>query len=217
VKNGNAVATPEAERGNPTLQLPLFERVQQRRQNSCTARSNRVTQRDRAAVHIHFLWIDPELLENGHRLHRERFVQLEEVDIRELPSDLLRHTPHGFNGCHQHVLRGETARRLADDPRQRLYAELLGARGRHHHRCRGAVIDRRCVARGDRTVFLEGRFQRTKAFDSGIGADRLVAIDHDRVALLLGNGDGKHLRHEAAGARGIVRLAMTFVRVDVLL
>ena len=70
----------------------------------------------------------PSCWSTATQLHRERFVDLEEVNVFELPADLLRHAPDGFHRRHQQVLRRQAARGLSDDARERLETELRRAR-----------------------------------------------------------------------------------------
>ena len=47
-------------------------------------RSDRVAERDRAARDVERLRVEPDIARDGDRLCRERLVQLDEVDVREL-------------------------------------------------------------------------------------------------------------------------------------
>src|SRR5579863_4951736 len=46
--------------------------------------AERMSESDRSAVRIHFLRIQPGFLDYSQRLRRERFVQLDHIDVREL-------------------------------------------------------------------------------------------------------------------------------------
>jgi len=65
------------------------------------------------------------LAEAGVVLDRIRFgtYQLDEIDILQLPADLLRDALHRFHRRHEDELRRETARRLPDDSRERRQAK----------------------------------------------------------------------------------------------
>ena len=82
-----------------------------------------MTERYGAAVHVDARRIDSELAHHRDGLNGERFVDLEQVDVIELPSDLRGDLPHRFDGCHEHELRREPAGGLADDARHRRHAE----------------------------------------------------------------------------------------------
>ena len=86
----DAVAAAEAQRRDAALQVSALQRVEQRRQHAAAARADRVAERDSAAVDVHLRRIDAELVEHGDRLHGERLVQLEEIDVLQIPAGLLR-------------------------------------------------------------------------------------------------------------------------------
>src|SRR5262245_31907649 len=80
----DAVAAAETERRDPALQMAVLQRVQQRRQHARSARSDRMAERDRAAVHVDLRGIDAELFQHGDGLDGERFVELEKVHVVQL-------------------------------------------------------------------------------------------------------------------------------------
>src|SRR5262249_13307014 len=127
-----AVAAAHAERGHTACEIAPFECIEQRRQNPAAARSDRVAQGARAAFYIPLGRLEAELLEHGDRLHRERLVELPEVDVLKLPAGLLQQAPHGLDGRHEHEFRRNSAGRLANDTGQRRDAESLRT-GRGHH------------------------------------------------------------------------------------
>src|SRR5439155_973370 len=107
-----------------------------------------VSEGDRATMDIDALRIDPELSEHRDRLRRKGFVHFEQIDVVQIPSDLLRHTPYGFDRSHQHKPWRESARRLTDDSRHRRKTKRLRALRPHHHERGRAVADAGSVARG---------------------------------------------------------------------
>src|SRR5215813_7487214 len=86
---GEAVAAAHAERRDAALQMAIRQRVEERRENPAAARADRVSERDGAAVDVDLRWVEAEFANHGDRLHRERLVQFEEVDVLDLPADLL--------------------------------------------------------------------------------------------------------------------------------
>src|SRR5581483_1335140 len=90
----DAVAASETERRYPALQIASLQRVEERRQHAPAARADRVPERHGAAVDVDLRGIDLQLVQDGNRLHGKRFVQLEEVDVFELPANLFRDTPN---------------------------------------------------------------------------------------------------------------------------
>src|SRR5262252_3608649 len=93
---GESVAAAHAEGGDTAFQVAVLERVEQRRENPAAARTDRVAERDCAAVDVDPARLEAEFVEHGHRLNGERFVQLPKVDVLQLPADLLRQPPYGF-------------------------------------------------------------------------------------------------------------------------
>src|SRR3954451_2528097 len=96
----DAVAAAEAERGNPSLEIAPLQRVQQRRQHTRATRPDRVPERDSPAIDVHSCGVDAEFAEYRDHLHRECFVDLEEIDVLEIPSGLDGDFSHRFDRGH---------------------------------------------------------------------------------------------------------------------
>jgi hypothetical protein len=64
---------------------------------------------------------------------------------------------------------------VAADRRQRREPAAVGLFARHHHQRRGAVVERRGVARRDRAVLVEGRAQRRELVR--VALERLLVVD----------------------------------------
>ena len=61
---------------------PRFpELVDELRRQLRAGRAERMPERDRAAVHIHLLLIEPEVAHHGHDLRRERLVEFDQLDV----------------------------------------------------------------------------------------------------------------------------------------
>ena len=173
-------------------------------------------ERDGAAVNVHLLRIDPELLQHCHRLDRKGFVQFEELDVLQVPADLVQEALHGVHWRHQNQLRWQTACRLTDDPHERGDAETLGSIGGHHDERRRAIVDRRGVAGGDGAVLLERGLQSGERLGGCVGSNRLVAVDPQRLALLLRDHNRQDLVMEVARLCRRRRLLVTERRVCIL-
>src|SRR6266545_801112 len=104
----DAVATAQAQRRDAALLAAAAQRVDQRGEHVRAARPNRMADRDGAAVHVHLCGFDPEFALQGYDLHRERFVDLEEVHVLQVPADLLRDLADRFDRRHEHELRRQT-------------------------------------------------------------------------------------------------------------
>ena len=163
-----------------------LQRVQQRRQHARAARADRVAERDGAAVDVHPCRIDAELVDHRDRLHRERFVDLEEVDVGQLPADLF------ARPC---APLPPASSAPASAPARSSPAPTMRASGvRPSARARSAAMTTSAAAPSltpgalpavTRAVLLERRLQRAERLGRGVFAHRFVAIDDDRVALLL--------------------------------
>src|SRR5262245_18138408 len=75
-----AEAAAAAHRDEAVATTGALMLVQGRGQKTCTGRSGRVTERDRAAVRVHPLRTRPELLLPGEHHRGEGLVHLERVD-----------------------------------------------------------------------------------------------------------------------------------------
>ena len=140
--------------------------------------------RDRAAFDVDDLLVDAELARHRDRHDRERFVDLETLDVPQRPAGALERDLHRGNGAqaeHPGLDGGDAERH---DAGARGDPVRVGERAvRHQHR-RCAAVQARCVAGGDRAVRAERRFQFRERVERRIGAGRLVPRErHARLAL----------------------------------
>ena len=120
-------------------------------------------------------------MQHGDRLHRERFVELEQIDVVERPADLLGHAPHGLDRRHQHELRREAAGRLADDARERRRGRATAARSSAITTSADAPsLTPGALPAVTVPSFLNAGFSARERLDGRVGADRLVPVDDDR-------------------------------------
>src|SRR5580704_6250364 len=68
------VAAAEAERSDATFEVAPLKFKQQRNENARAARSDRMAKRHCAAVHVHFLGIEPQLPRHSNGGNRKGFV-----------------------------------------------------------------------------------------------------------------------------------------------
>ena len=136
--------------------------------------------RDRAAVGVQAIHRHAEPIAAVDDLRRERFVQLPHVDVVHLQPVLLQQLRHGEDRTDAHLVRLAAGDRVAAEHEQRLQAERLRAIARHHERGRRAVRQLRRVAGRDAARAARGvedRRQLLQAFERGVGAVALVALD----------------------------------------
>ena len=152
-----------------------------------------MTDRDRAAVHVHLRRVEPQLPDDGDALRRERLVQLDQVEVRDGNARARQQLLHGGNRADAHDARVDAGDGTADERAERLDAE--GARlllGGDHER-RSAVVDARGVAGSDGAAGPERRLEAGELLERRVGPRVLVAHD---VA------DGHELLVEAARVGG---------------
>src|SRR5919204_52230 len=74
----------DAERGEAVALLTLAQLVHQRQREARAGCAERMAQRDRAAIHVRALAIEPEVLLHREVLRREGLVDLDEVHVGHL-------------------------------------------------------------------------------------------------------------------------------------
>ena len=77
----DAVAAAETEGRYPARPAEPAKRVQKRGQNARAACANRMAERDGASLNVDPSGIEAELTRHRNGLHRERLVQLDQVDV----------------------------------------------------------------------------------------------------------------------------------------
>src|SRR5262245_993776 len=109
-QRGDALPDADAKRREAVAAVPATELVQERHHETRTAHPERVAERDRAAVHVHALLVEPELPDDGEALRRERLVQLDEVDVRGGDAGALQQLAHGRDRPDAHHARIDAGR-----------------------------------------------------------------------------------------------------------
>src|SRR5437870_4758751 len=79
---GDALADADAHRGETVTPACPTELVGEHRYESAAARAERMTERDRTTVHVHFGRIEAELVDAHDRLAGKRLVQFDEIEVR---------------------------------------------------------------------------------------------------------------------------------------
>ena len=163
----------------PYRALPPLHLVEQRRRQLRAGAAERMAERDRAAVHVQPLRIDRQLLQAREHLRRERFVQLDEIDLIERQSRELQHLPDRRDRTDAEQLRLDAGRRERDEPRQRRQAALAraGRRGDDHRR--RAVARLRRVAGRHRPVGVKRRPQLRQRLGGGVAPRSFVHRERD--------------------------------------
>src|SRR5260370_12041066 len=115
---GYGVAAAEAESGDATFQVAALQFVQESDENSRSARSDRMANRNGAAIDVHFFGIEFQLSRHGEGGDRKRFVQFDEVNIFvAVPAGFCQKVFDGIDRRHHYPFRFDAANGLAADSR----------------------------------------------------------------------------------------------------
>src|SRR6478609_6446158 len=87
--HGDRLAAADAQRRHAALLALALQRIQQRRQDARARGADGMPERDRAAQHVDPLGIEIEQLIVGDGDHRERLVNLVEIDVADAEPGLL--------------------------------------------------------------------------------------------------------------------------------
>ncbi|KAF3068109.1 hypothetical protein CFAM422_008114 [Trichoderma lentiforme] len=166
--------------------------MHQRARHPRPRRSQRVSQRNRSSVRIHFTLLprlhQSQLSQTINDLARKRLVNLPPVDVLLLQSQPVQQFRDRQRRPNAHLVGIAPHRRRADklshDPPAQ--AELRGGAPAHQQRRRRAVGDLARVARGALAVGLERRLQLRQRLGRDARADAVVASNSD--LLLLAHG-----------------------------
>src|SRR4029079_15203725 len=93
-QRGHALADADAQRREAVAAVAAAELVQERHDEARAAHSERMAERDRAAVDIDPLRVEAQLTDDREALRRERLVQLDEIDILDADTRPLEQLPH---------------------------------------------------------------------------------------------------------------------------
>jgi hypothetical protein len=151
--------------------------VKQRDDEPRAAHPERVADRDRTAVDVDALLVDPELAHDRERLRGEGLVELDEVDVVDGhagPVEQLAHGGHRPDAHHRWV---DPDDRRADERAQRLDPKVARPLLARDHERRGAVVDPARVAGRDRAALPECGLQRRELLRCGVGARVLVVLE----------------------------------------
>src|SRR4051812_2048778 len=166
----HALATTDAHRLESERLVLELQTVDQRAGDARAGHAERVTDGDRAAVHVEPVDVDAELLVRRDDLRRERLIDLDEVEVIDghvragecLLARLDRAETHDL-GRQARDAGGHDAGEWRD-------AELFRLRVAHDDDGRRAVVEWARVTCSDSAVRAEHRLQRRHAFGGDTGA-----------------------------------------------
>eukprot|EP00968_Pinguiococcus_pyrenoidosus_P010118 scaffold803_cov310-Pinguiococcus_pyrenoidosus.AAC.31 len=191
-------ASTIADRGTANRRVLLPKNVEQGADDPPATHPDGVPKCDRATVHVHSIGIETQQLHVRQRHHRERFIDLVVLDVRERDACAGEGQGHGIRRGRREVdcLLGGVSE--AQDPCHGLETASPCSSRAHDHGGEGAIVQGRRVRGGDGAIPFEGWPQ---SWDLGlIGGKHLRILLHQgRPTPALRNLDGNDLRRQQAG------------------
>src|SRR5437773_2705343 len=175
---------PPMQGAEPEALLRAAQSVQQMDRDAGPGRGERVADGDRAAVHVGFGAVEPELSLDREILRRERLVHFHQVHLLELHPRLLQCLARRGRRPDPHVLGLDSDHRPGDEAAERLQAVRLRVVRARNHGCGGAVHDSGGVPRGDEPVLPEIRLEGEQHLERRVGPHVLVGAIFGRLTLL---------------------------------
>ena len=129
-RHRDRAAAAEAQRRQPVAALPPLQLVDERRHDPRAAGADRVAQRDRAAVDVDLLPVEPELAAVGQRLGGERLVDLDRGRRPRRASRSGRAGADALDRGEEEPLGRDLGLGVADDPGERLQPVAARRRAR---------------------------------------------------------------------------------------
>ncbi len=181
---------------------------------------------DGAAADVVLLIVDFQPVAAVQALRGEGFVELPQIDVGHLQPVGLEQLRYREHRADAHFIRFATGHGESAEERPWREAQLDGLVQAHHQRHGRAIGQLRRVTGGDRTILGEYRLEARQAFQRGIGAIAVIAVNHAFVlgahAGLLVLGEIAHVhRHDLVGEQarrlGAGGALLALQGIDVLL
>src|SRR5215213_5659417 len=141
-----AHAAPDTHRHHSISSIAALELAQDAGSQLRARATERMAQRDRAAIDVDLIRVQSQRLNHCDRLCRERFVQLDHINIGERQARELQNLRNRENWSNAHLLRRTAGSRVSNEARHRLRTQLTRARVRHYDRRSSTVRHLRRVA-----------------------------------------------------------------------
>ena len=140
--DSHSLTAADAHRLQAELDVPHPHRIQQRGHDPRAGAAERMTERDRSAMHVEPFKIDTEIPGRRNHLDRERLIDLHQIDVVDRHPGAGQGSAAGLNRSQSHDLRAESADACCNDARQRGEAELGRTAIAHDHHCSRPVVQR---------------------------------------------------------------------------
>src|SRR5271168_2713476 len=145
--------------------------------------ANRVTVSDSAAFDIHDVLGKTEFARHGERDRCEGFVDLDTVQMRQLPACTFQRLMNGGHRAQAEHAGIDGAQSIGHQPGHRPQSMSFGMGALGHHHRGGAAVESGRVSGCDGAVRAEGRAQFCEGRQSGIRTRMLVACEYRRAFL----------------------------------
>ena len=173
---GDALTATDALRRKRVLLAFALEQSARLARDPCARGAQRMTQRDCAAVEVHAGHIHAEIVDAGHGLRGEGFIDFNDINIAHFQPGALERLAGRADGAKTHDVRVTAVDRHRLDHRQRGQVVLTRVFGGTHQRSRCAVGQGRRRAGCDRSRGREGGLEAGQPFDGGIRANAAVGV-----------------------------------------
>src|SRR5213080_4409509 len=91
--------------------------MQQRGENACATRSDRMTKGHRATMNVDTIWVQAEVFDGCHRHDRKRFIDLVEVDLIRIELQFPEKDLNRFDRRYGKPFGGQSLLAVPKDPR----------------------------------------------------------------------------------------------------
>jgi hypothetical protein len=146
-----------------------------------------VTNRDRTAVDVDLGRIDVQRTVHRTGLRSKGFVEFEQVHVLGFPARTGQRLLRCRHGAHAHGGWVQTAGAKRGNAGQGLEAQSGSLLGGHDHHSGRTVVDARGVACSDAASLVKGGTQTGQHFLAGFLVDEFIGVEHQGIALALGN------------------------------
>jgi len=157
------LSAPDAERYETTENAVAMHSMKQAGGQNRSGCTDRMSMRDRSAVHVHDILGQAELLDDGQHNRREGFIDLRALDIPELPAGPLEGLTHSRHRSETEHPGFDRTHAVRDKARHRHQAALLAPIRVSDDHCGGARIKARSVAGRNGAVLPKGRPEGCRA------------------------------------------------------
>ena len=168
-----------------------------------------------ATVDIETVADNAQFLCRGHRNHGKGLVDLEQIDLRHRPSNLVQQLADRRDRCGGVPGRFLAVGGVSTYFRQDRQAAAFGERLAHQHECGGAVrVGRRAGGR-DRSVGTKRRFEQRNLLGGYLERD--LVLLHQHFSPLRGYADGDDFFDKRSVSDGLARAAQGLGGIGILL